>query len=71
VKGGVQATVRNWGQAFDPQSVPVPDRSAPLEMRPLGGLGLFLAGQLVDELEYESDGENGNTMTLVMHMPEG
>jgi serine/threonine-protein kinase RsbW len=47
VAGGVQVTVRDWGKSFDPQAVPVPDIDAPLEERPLGGLGLFLVRQVM------------------------
>jgi serine/threonine-protein kinase RsbW len=70
VEGGVRATVRDWGEEFDPESVPVPDLCVPLEMRPLGGLGLHLVGQLVDELAFAFDGEKGNTTTMVKWLGE-
>ena len=70
VEEGVQVTVRDWGIAFDPQAVPVPDVNAPLELRPLGGLGLFLVRQLMDEVRFEFDGEKGNSVTMVKWLPE-
>jgi serine/threonine-protein kinase RsbW len=43
------------GQPFDPQDVSEPD----LDAMPVGGLGLFLARELLDELAYSrSDDEN-------------
>jgi serine/threonine-protein kinase RsbW len=68
IEGAVQIKVRDWGIAFDPQAVPIPDVSAPLELRPLGGLGLFLVRQLMDEVHFEFDGEKGNTVTMVKRL---
>ena len=70
VQGGVQITVRDWGIAFDPDAVPIPDVSLPLELRPLGGLGLFLVRQLMDEVRFEFDGEKGNSVTMVKRLSE-
>jgi serine/threonine-protein kinase RsbW len=44
------------GAAFDPLSRPVPDTGAPLEARPVGGLGIHLVRQLMDTVEYERRG---------------
>jgi len=65
VERGVQLTVRDWGQSFDPASVPLPDVEAPLEARSLGGLGLFLVRKLMDEVQFETYGSNGNVTTVV------
>ncbi len=69
VPEGVQLTVRDWGEAFDPETVAMPDVTAPLEERSLGGLGLFLVRQLVDDLRFEFDAERGNLVTLVKRIP--
>lgn len=61
----VCATVRDWGAAFDPDAVPIPDVNAPLEKRALGGLGLFLIRQLMDHVEFEFDPVDGNTLTMI------
>jgi serine/threonine-protein kinase RsbW len=65
VREGVQAQVRDWGVAFDPQAVPKPDVSLPLEKRPLGGLGLFLVQQVMDDVRFEFDAQKGNTVTML------
>ena len=43
-------------EAFDPLAEPSPDLEAPLEERPLGGLGLTLVRALVQEAHYVRDG---------------
>ena len=60
----IQVIIRDWGCAFDPQAVPIPDVSAPLEDRPLGGLGLFLMRQMMDRVDFEFDQDQGNTLTM-------
>jgi serine/threonine-protein kinase RsbW len=57
--------VRDWGRAFDPGAVPEPDVNAPLEERSLGGLGLFLIKQFMDDVQFSFDPETGNTLTMV------
>ena len=69
VPEGVQVTVRDWGLAFDPEAVSIPDVDAPLEQRSLGGLGLFLVRQLVDDLRFEFDEERGNSVTMIKRCP--
>ena len=68
IEDGVQVTVRDWGIAFDPQTVAVPNVDAPLELRSLGGLGLFLVRQLMDNVHFEFDGERGNSVTMVKRL---
>ena len=41
------------GCAFDPLAVPLPNLDAPLEERPIGGLGLHLLRSLADVVHYE------------------
>jgi anti-sigma regulatory factor (Ser/Thr protein kinase) len=38
-----------------------------LEKRPLGGLGVYLMRQLMDEVRFEALGEAGNLLTMVKH----
>jgi serine/threonine-protein kinase RsbW len=65
ITDGVQVTVRDWGNTFDPDAVPLPDVDAPLEQRPLGGLGLFLVKQLMDEVTFEFDGAKGDSVKMI------
>jgi serine/threonine-protein kinase RsbW len=56
-------TLRDQGKPFDPASVAPPDMNLPLEDRPVGGLGLHLIYQLVDEVKFDrSDGTNSLTL---------
>jgi len=59
--------LRDHGKPFDPSSVTEPDLSSGLEKRPLGGLGVYLMRQLMDEVRYESFGEAGNLLTMVKY----
>lgn len=68
VAEGIQMMVRDWGNSFDPESVPIPDLSAPLEQRPLGGLGLYLVQQVMDEVHFELGGANGNSVTMIKRL---
>ncbi len=49
-------TVQDDGPAFDPTSLADPDVSAGLAERPIGGLGVFLIRQMMDEVSYERVG---------------
>jgi serine/threonine-protein kinase RsbW len=56
--------VRDWGRGFDLASVSDPDLDAPLEERTLGGLGLFLVKQVMDDVQFASDPELGNELMM-------
>ena len=53
---------------FDPTRHPLPDVTLPLEERPLGGLGIFLIRQSVDEVAYRVPPEGGNELTLIKQL---
>jgi anti-sigma regulatory factor (Ser/Thr protein kinase) len=55
---------RDQGPPFDPLAQPPPDLDAPLQERPVGGLGLTLVRALVDEARYARDG-SANVLRLV------
>jgi len=56
--------VTDFGKPFEPETVPVPDITLPLEDRSVGGLGLFLMRRLVDEVQFSRDSTGGNQVTL-------
>ena len=60
--------LRDQALAFDPCCHPLPDVTLPLEERPLGGLGIFLIRQSVDEMLYRVPPEGGNELTLVKRL---
>jgi len=60
----VTVEITDDAPAFDPLGVPEPDLSADLDDRPLGGLGIFLIRQVMDEVVYRF-ADNKNIMVLV------
>ena len=64
----IRVVVRDWGMAFDPEQIPVPDLDLPLEERSLGGLGLFLVQQVMDDVRFEFNDSQGNSVTMVRRL---
>ena len=58
--------LEDTGPAYDPFDTPSPDDlDQPLDDRDIGGLGVFLAVEGVDEFRYERvDGTNRNIFTM-------
>jgi serine/threonine-protein kinase RsbW len=61
--GFVTAVVEDDGPPFDLRTVPPADIHAPIELRPIGGLGVHLVRKLAHGLEYRRDGAR-NILTL-------
>lgn len=57
--------LHDQGRSFDPDSVPEPDIGADLESRTLGGLGIYIIRQIMDEVRFEFGPRAGNTLTMV------
>ncbi|MEO7912989.1 MAG: ATP-binding protein [Roseiflexaceae bacterium] len=55
----LRVIIRDRGCPFDPRAHPDPDMSAEIATRPIGGLGLFLVRESVDELQYHHDPASG------------
>jgi serine/threonine-protein kinase RsbW len=60
-------SLTDFGHSFEPGSAPIPDIHAPLEERELGGYGLFLIQQSMDEMDYQVT-EDGNKMILTKYL---
>lgn len=56
-------TLIDEGEPFDPTALDEPDTSLSAEERPIGGLGVFLVKQIMDEVRYERIG-NRNILTM-------
>ena len=56
--------LRDQAPPFDPTVLPAPDTTLPLDKRPLGGMGVFLARELTDAVTYRRTSD-GNELTLV------
>ncbi len=79
--GSVELAVQNEGDAliislrdqapvFDPTTVPAPDLSIPVIERALGGMGIHLIRQSVDEIAHFSLPGGGNELRLVKYLQE-
>ena len=61
----VLVSVSDRAPPFDPRLGPLPDLSVPPQLRPPGGLGLYLVRSITDELRYDPLPEGGNKTVLV------
>ncbi len=57
--------ITDQAAVFDPTQAPPPDLTLPLELRPMGGVGLHLVRNMVDELRWRARPQGGNELTLV------
>jgi anti-sigma regulatory factor (Ser/Thr protein kinase) len=64
--GRLEIDLADWAALFDPLNRPRPDQlSVSLEDKPIGGLGIYLAIQNVDEFRYHcNDGRNHNIFII-------
>jgi anti-sigma regulatory factor (Ser/Thr protein kinase) len=62
--GAARVAIADRGRPFPPDAAPPPDLDSDWRERPIGGLGWHLIKSLVDRVEYESDPERGNQLTL-------
>ena len=58
-------TITDRAPPFHPEDAPVPLLDVPASGRRPGGLGWHLIKQIADRLEYKSDPETGNRLTMV------
>lgn len=58
-KGRAEIQIIDTAPAFDPLSIPEPDIEGDMDERRIGGLGVYLIRQLMDEFSYRyEDGKN-------------
>ena len=65
--GRILVQITDFGHAFEPEAGPKPDVEAALEDQELGGLGLYLIYQTMDNIDYQSS-EDGNTLTFTKYL---
>jgi len=58
------------GPPFDPFARGAPDTTLSVEERPIGGLGIHLVGQLMDQVNYQRR-EGHNVVVLVKELANG
>lgn len=62
--GAIVVQLRDEAPAFDPTQASEPDITLPLHLRPVGGLGIFLARRLTDAITYRRTSDEHNEVTL-------
>lgn len=62
-------TLKDAGKPFNPLDKPDPDINADLDDRPIGGLGIFLCKQLMDDVTYRYE-DGCNILTLVKSLTQ-
>lgn len=68
-KRAVCVTFVDKGKAYNPLQAPDPDIDLPLDLRPVGGLGIYLVRKLMDEIRYTRNG-NENILQVVKNLEE-
>jgi anti-sigma regulatory factor (Ser/Thr protein kinase) len=63
----VRIRIEDDGKPFNPLEAPPPDLDLPIEERPLGGLGIFIARSLADTVEYSREHER-NVLTITKRL---
>ncbi len=53
---------------FDPEDAPIPDICADVDDMKIGGLGLFIVQQIMDDITYTPDTEEWNVLTLIKRL---
>lgn len=67
ISDGLRIIIQDNGEPFDPEQVPEPDITSPLEIRKERGLGIFFMRQLMDKVVFDFSPSEGNTLTLVKY----
>lgn len=62
----VKLVISDNGQPFDPTKTDSPDTDAPIEERPIGGLGIHLVRSSADEVTYTRT-DDKNVLTVIIH----
>lgn len=68
---GLSITLIDHADPFDPTSAPEPRLDLPLEERGVGGLGIYLARELTDGMEYTRKPEGVNELRMYKKFPQG
>jgi len=66
----LSVTLSDDGRPFDPFDMAVPDTALSVDERPIGGLGIHLVRQMMDEVSYERRGGR-NVVMLAKRLADG
>jgi len=64
----IQIEIHDKAPCFDPSGIDSPDLESDWDKRQPGGLGWHLIKSLTDQVDYVSDHDKGNTLTIVKHL---
>ena len=67
IEDRLKAAIASYGKEFDPLRAVAPDVSLPLEERAVGGLGIHIVRNLMDEVSYHRR-INQNVINLLKHL---
>jgi anti-sigma regulatory factor (Ser/Thr protein kinase) len=59
--------VEDDGRPFDPLEAPAPNLDLPIEQRAVGGLGIYIARSIADQMQYRREG-NLNILTITKRL---
>jgi serine/threonine-protein kinase RsbW len=62
--GEITIVLHDWGKAFDPEGVPEPDFSVPIEELNSHGAGLILMKKIMDKTEFQFSEDEGNYLIM-------
>ena len=61
-QGQIEMEFEDRGREFNPPEIEEPDLDTPIENRQLGGLGIHLVRQMMDEAKYRREGDKNILM---------
>jgi serine/threonine-protein kinase RsbW len=64
---GLKVVIYDDAEPFNPETISEPEINVSLDEIKPRGLGIFLMRQMMDEVNYQSSQEMGNTLTMVKH----
>ena len=62
INGHIEMEFEDRGREFNPLEIGEPDLDTPIENRQLGGLGIHLVRQMMDEAKYRREGDRNILM---------
>lgn len=62
-ESAMEIRIEDSAEPFDPLSLPEPDISLGIDERKIGGLGIFLTRQVMDDIRYQYE-DNKNVLIL-------
>jgi serine/threonine-protein kinase RsbW len=65
----IEIRIEDHAAPFDPRSLPEPDIHADIDEREIGGLGIFLTRQVMDDIQYRY--ENGKNILVLTKKRSG